>query len=645
MKGFNMNKIMAAVIFFDIGDTLGTTKISHPDSHLERIDIYSYIPNILQQLKNNNFKIGIISNTGSETNASMKKVLEDAEIYHFFEPDLLVYSSVVGVNKPDLEIFQLATQIAGYAAEPQHCVFVGEDSTERKVALNAGLQVVPHPSLVLEALAGSRLRYIRIAVTVVQSDNAWRSAIRELAVLPLYVTGENGNQIYAIATTTAIAQLDDLGFQVDRLGSEGDPLTTGVYLLRDDIQTSTGFLNPHGQSSSFFVNNEESQWVLASSNEGIFVALPGDRSVEEYHFEEAHHGHNLKLIPDLSLLEPFGEGSNARTASFVQAAIVEPALSDVEIAKFKEIMPDSIRGNLERYTGVKPLDASIGTKVKSRHIQSSEIGLVTTTLAQDLEKIGAGKFTIDLNRFVHEGQELDNVVAELTGSESSEIVLVTAHLDSTAAFSHADNDYDPDRDPAPGADDDASGVAAVLAIATVINQLAAIKPPKRTIRFVLFNAEEHGLVGSQAYAKAQAAIAAPIVGVYQMDMVGYNVKSPRSFEVHVGYAASTNVQKRSLVLAKRLKRLVSVLSPNLELPQIYTQPDPAEGRSDHASFHQRGYAACVTSEDFFAGPLPTSPTAEPNPNYHRDGDTFVDFDYAADIARLVGAAAWLTANL
>jgi Zn-dependent M28 family amino/carboxypeptidase len=208
----------------------------------------------------------------------------------------------------------------------------------------------------------------------------------------------------------------------------------------------------------------------------------------------------------------------------------------------------------------------------------------------------------------------------------------------------APGDYHPDRDPAPGADDDASGVAAVLAIADVIKQMAAIKTPKRTIRFVLFNAEEHGLVGSQAYARKQAIVAAPIVGVYQMDMVGYNVNPPRSFEVHVGYAASANVQERSLVLAQRLEQLVPILSSTLQSPQIYTQPDPAEGRSDHASFHQRGYAACVTSEDFFAGPLPASPTAEPNPNYHKDKDTFVDFDYAADIARLVGAAVWLTAN-
>jgi hypothetical protein len=382
---------------------------------------------------------------------------------------------------------------------------------------------------------------------------------------------------------------------------------------------------------------------LASSPEGLYIALPGDRSVEEYHFEEAYHGHNLKLLPDLSLLEPFGEGNNARTAGFLQTPTVEPSLSNLELEKLKTITSDSIREYLERYAGIKPLDEQEGIKIKSRHIHSADISLVTKALAKDLEKIGGGDFSIRMDRFVHEGRELDNVEAELQGSESEEIVLVTAHLDSTAAFS--DHPYDSENDPAPGADDDASGVAAVLAIADVIKQMTAIKPPKRTIRFVLFNAEEHGLVGSQAYARKQATLVAPIIGVYQMDMVGYNVNPPRSFEVHVGYAASDDVQTRSLVLAERLQKLVSILSPNLELPQIYTQPDPAEGRSDHASFHQRGYAACVTSEDFFAGPLPTSPDSEPNPNYHKDRDTFVDFDYAADIARLVGAAAWLTANL
>ncbi len=70
-----------------------------------------------------------------------------------------------------------------------------------------------------------------------------------------------------------------------------------------------------------------------------------------------------------------------------------------------------------------------------------------------------------------------------------------------------------------------------------------------------------------------------------------------------------------------------------------------ENRSDHASFQERGYAACLFTEDFFVAPQQDSPESEPNPNYHKKTDNFVDFDYVVDISRVVGAAAWVTANL
>jgi leucyl aminopeptidase len=59
--------------------------------------------------------------------------------------------------------------------------------------------------------------------------------------------------------------------------------------------------------------------------------------------------------------------------------------------------------------------------------------------------------------------------------------------------------------------------------------------PRRTIRFVLFNAEEQGLVGSGAYARNQAALGTPIVAVFQMDMIGFDVLPDRTFELHAGF--------------------------------------------------------------------------------------------------------------
>jgi bacterial leucyl aminopeptidase len=170
--------------------------------------------------------------------------------------------------------------------------------------------------------------------------------------------------------------------------------------------------------------------------------------------------------------------------------------------------------------------------------------------------------------------------------------------------------------------------------------------PRRMVRFTLFNAEEHGLVGSRAYTRDQAAVRAPIVAAFQMDMIGYDVQPGRTFELHAGFRPSATVQARSVRLATALKALVSQVSPNLPAPQLYPgdSSDPAEARSDHYSFQEEGYAACLASEDFFVGPESSSPQPEPNPNYHMPADTAVNANYAADIARAVIAAAWMAAT-
>jgi Zn-dependent M28 family amino/carboxypeptidase len=236
------------------------------------------------------------------------------------------------------------------------------------------------------------------------------------------------------------------------------------------------------------------------------------------------------------------------------------------------------------------------------------------------------------------------VEAELPARDLDGIVLVTAHMDSTGARQAG---YRADTDPAPGADDDASGTAAVLLAAAAIHKLARrTGVPRRAIRFVLFNAEEHGLVGSRAYARSLAALGAPVVADYQMDMIGYDVLAERTFEMHSGFSASSAVQSRSLQLAQLVAALVPQVSGSLPVPQMYSDggSDPAQGRSDHYSFQAEGYAACLACEDFFAGPGAGAPAPEPNPQYHMPTDNFVNYPYAASIARAVTAAAWLTAT-
>ncbi|MER9064741.1 M20/M25/M40 family metallo-hydrolase [Mesorhizobium sp. M0698] len=216
----------------------------------------------------------------------------------------------------------------------------------------------------------------------------------------------------------------------------------------------------------------------------------------------------------------------------------------------------------------------------------------------------------------------------------SDLVVVGCHLDSTAGFEPG---YSPATDPAPGRDDDGSGVAAVLSLARHLWPLRG--KLTHTVRFCFFNAEESGLVGSKAYAAKMKSLNAPIRAVICMDMIGYNSDPNRLFEIHAGYTDPA-IRDLSIPLADRLANAAAsqgALAP----AQIYlgtswngapdrTLYDGAINRSDHAAFHQQGYGAVLVSEDFFAN-LGAEPTADPNPNYHREADTSVDLDYARSI--------------
>lgn len=163
---------------------------------------------------------------------------------------------------------------------------------------------------------------------------------------------------------------------------------------------------------------------------------------------------------------------------------------------------------------------------------------------------------------------------------------------------------------------------------------------------MLFYAEEQGLIGSKAYAAHLKALNASVKAVICMDMIGFNSDANGIFEINAGYTDSS-VRDLSVPIAE----CIANWSTALGFPgpaQIYKGTsssggtdrnlvDGAINRSDHGSFHQQGYPAVVVSEDFFAN-TGSEPGADPNPNYHRGGDTIVNIGYAADITCVVAQA-------
>ncbi len=106
-----------------------------------------------------------------------------------------------------------------------------------------------------------------------------------------------------------------------------------------------------------------------------------------------------------------------------------------------------------------------------------------------------------------------NVIADLPGSEPGEVVLIGGHFDSW--------------DQAEGADDDGSGIAAVVEAARLLK--ASGLTPKRTIRFAFFSGEEQALLGSRAYVESHAAELDKHRAVLVMDS---GAETPRGLKVH-----------------------------------------------------------------------------------------------------------------
>ena len=202
---------------------------------------------------------------------------------------------------------------------------------------------------------------------------------------------------------------------------------------------------------------------------------------------------------------------------------------------------------------------------------------------------------------------------------ASEIVVIGAHLDTRPWGG----------DIAPGADDNASGVSAVLYLARSF----ADKTFERTIRFILFGSEENApwttkKFGSGYYANQAMQAGENIVAMINADALAYNVSSvtPRIVRMHI----------------RRPKRdksggdaaIVSIWQDAIEtysITGLQAEPRAVSNRlSDHGSFWRWGYNAVMLIG------------SQGNPNWHHVTDTVSTFNwphYEQVTKSLVGLAA------
>jgi Zn-dependent M28 family amino/carboxypeptidase len=211
--------------------------------------------------------------------------------------------------------------------------------------------------------------------------------------------------------------------------------------------------------------------------------------------------------------------------------------------------------------------------------------------------IGFGLDT-HLETLIYGGNTGFNIVAELTGTtRPDEIYIIGAHYDSVKN---------------PGADDNASGVAGIIEMARVISQYES----EATIRFIAFDMEEIGLIGSKNYNALHKH--ENIAAMISMDMIAYDPGDNRRATLY----GRTEPIKQALAGAL------------LEYGGIGASIEGELDRSDHAPFDRRGVPACLLIEyDSWS-----------NPHYHRQTDSvdtpgYINYTYATDMTR--GVAGWL----
>lgn len=213
--------------------------------------------------------------------------------------------------------------------------------------------------------------------------------------------------------------------------------------------------------------------------------------------------------------------------------------------------------------------------------------------------------------FTYRGVERSNVVATTRvkpGTDS--LILIGAHYDSRSSR------LGDAQARAPGADDNASGVAALLELARLLADL----PDAPAVRFIAYSGEEQGLHGARAYASLAKQEKMNISVVINMDMVGHPIDPDRReiFIEHDPGLSSRDNDAPSRAWTDRLLRAC-------EKTDLRAKEGPIFG-SDYIEFEKVGYP-CV---GLFDG-------ADTQPFYHSSDDDIstVDPAYTAKAASIV----------
>ncbi len=227
---------------------------------------------------------------------------------------------------------------------------------------------------------------------------------------------------------------------------------------------------------------------------------------------------------------------------------------------------------------------------------------------EDMElEVRYQKWAVRTSGIRHRLFRSQNVEAIMRGNSNiRETIVFNAHYDTVKQ--------------SPGANDDGSGVVAVLAAANVLRNYEF----NRTIKFVQFSGEEVGLLGSREYVEEIYDKNEDVYVEFNADMIGYAETATG------GRNTSITPTEDAKWMIDEIKEVNQLYGINLNIKDRWKlDPDAERGGSDYYYFVQKGYEAIAFWQD------------EHNPDYwHTPEDTIehINFSYLTNMTRLIVAS-------
>ena len=357
------------------------------------------------------------------------------------------------------------------------------------------------------------------------------------------------------------------------------------------------------------------------------------------------------LLPLLPLLPLPAAAAGGAVALGVDTGIRHAALEQI----VTEISPQRIRATIEKLVGFHTRHTASDTISDTQGI-----GAARRWIQAELQRCSAqagGRLKVTLDSYVQPPgprllapTEIVNVVATLPGTQpqsQERVYVVSGHYDSI------DGDQLDVTGKAPGANDDASGTAAVIEMACVMARYSF----DATLVFLTVAGEEQGLFGSTHWAEGARQKNLDIGGMFTNDIIGSSTAEDgrvdssevRLFAEGIPAAKEMSDGVRTLVatggendspsrqLARHVKEIGERYVPNFKVNVIQRRDRYLRG-GDHMPFLERGYPALrftEPNEDFKH--QHQNVRVENNVQYG-DLAQFVDVEYVARVARVNAAA-------